>query len=70
MSKNKQPFTEEEQEIMDHLVAANDSFVLLTREDSQQEINDMIVWINSMNRIQDLLGARVLRRDYPNYFKS
>ncbi len=60
------PFTKQEKEIMDLLVEAHNKFVKM-KKTHPNEITD---WINSIHRLQDLLGARVLRRDYPNEFYS
>ena len=60
----KKPFTDEEQKVMDLLVKAHKNFLSLERTHSM-EINE---WILSFHKLQDLLGSRVLRRDYPETF--
>ena len=60
------PFTPQEEWIMECLVEAHNSFTELTRE-HPQEITE---WITAVHHLQDLLGARALRRIYPQYFTS
>ena len=62
----KQPFTEEEAEIMQLLVRAHNKFIGL-RNTHKMETTE---WVQSFHKLQDLLGARVLRRDYPDTFHS
>lgn len=58
------PFTPEEDEIMQLLVQAHNKFILLppSHPNEQQE------WATALHRLQDLIGHRVLKRNYPDYF--
>ena len=60
------PFTEEEKEIMDLLVQAHNKFVKL----NPTHPSDVSDWVNSIHGLQNVLGGRVLRRDYPETFHS
>jgi hypothetical protein len=60
------PFTEKEQKIIDLLVEAHNNFIELDRT-HPMEITE---WVGSFHKLQDLLGARVLRRDYPETFTN
>lgn len=62
----KKPFTDKEQKIMDLLVEAHNNFIGLERK-HPMEITE---WVSNLHKLQDLLGARVLRRDYPETFAS
>ena len=62
----KNPFTPEEQKVMDFLVDAQNSFSELETTHPSEEED----WTNAMHALQRLLGQRVLRRDYPDYFYS
>lgn len=62
----KEPFTKQEKEISDLIIKAHNKFIKL-KENHPSELNE---WLISIHRLQDLLGARVLRRDYPNTFYS
>jgi hypothetical protein len=65
-SSIRQPFTKEEEEVMGLLIKAHTLFANLpeTHPMEKQE------WVLSFHKLQDILGSRVLRRDYPDYFKS
>lgn len=63
---DKQPFTKEEQEVMDLLVEAHMKFIKLPRT----HVSERDEWILSFHKIQNLLCMRTLRRDYPKYFSS
>lgn len=62
----KEPFTPEEKEIMSLIVEAHNKFLELERTHPME----MTEWVDSIHRLQDLLGARVLRRDYPETFPT
>ncbi len=62
----KNPFTEKEQKISDLLSEAHNFFIELERT-HPMEISE---WVSSIHKLQDLLGARVLRRDYPETFNG
>ena len=62
----KKPFTEKEKKIMDLLVEANNNFIELKRTHPME----ITGWVSNFHKLQDLLGARVLRRDYPETFTS
>lgn len=52
--------TDEEGEVMNTLIKAWNLFTKLSKE--QQEANE---FARGINKCQDILGLRVLRRDYP-----
>ncbi|GED72323.1 hypothetical protein BRE01_60250 [Brevibacillus reuszeri] len=56
--------TTEEKEIADHIVAAWNGFVTL----KPTHPNDQVEFGDAIHRLQHLLGMRVLRRDYPDYW--
>ena len=60
----KEPFTKEEKEVMNLLVRAHEKFNNLERNHPME----MQEWVLSFHKLQDLLGWRVLRRDYPKSF--
>lgn len=61
------PFTEQESEIMDLLVKAHTKFIELPKNDSHpMEVSE---WVFSFHKLQDLLGARILRRNWPKTFR-
>jgi hypothetical protein len=62
----KKPFTDKEQKIVDLLAEAHNNFIELNRTHPME----MTEWVSSLHKLQDLLGARVLRRDYPETFTS
>lgn len=62
----KTPFTDKEQKIMDLLVEAHNNFIELDRT-HPMEITE---WVSNFHKLQDLLGLRVLRRDYPEIFTT
>ena len=67
MDKNNtehNPFTEQEQSIMDKLIDAHNEFVKMERTHS----SEMIEWVTSLHHLQDLLSSRILRRKYPSIF--
>lgn len=51
---------------MNLLVEAHNNFIELDGT-HPMEITE---WVGSFHKLQDLLGARVLRRDYPETFTS
>jgi len=63
---NKNPFTQEEQNIMDSLLKAHSEFTKL-EQSHPSELQD---WIYSFHQLQGLLIQRVVRRYYPNIFYS
>jgi len=62
----KKPFTKEEEEVVESIVKAHNLFIKLERTHSME----MQEWVSSIHNLQHLLSARVLRRDYPDVFKS
>ena len=60
----KKPFTDKEQKVMDLLVEAHNNFIELERTHPME----IMEWVSGLHKLQDLLGARVLRRDYPEIF--
>lgn len=65
MNSDKNPFTKEENEIMNLLTEAHNKFMKL----KQVHPNNPIDWVNGIHKCQDVLINRVVCRDYPNYFK-
>ncbi len=63
--ETKRPFTAQEQEIMDLIVKSHNLFVKLER----QHPNEITEWVKCIHDLQNILGWRILRRDYPNDFK-
>lgn len=63
---HKKPFTEHEQEIQAHLIAAWNIFCKLEKTHPSEAVDFM----NAIHAAQDILGSRVLRRDYPNDFAT
>ncbi len=57
---------QEELEVMDLLVAAHNKFLELPRV-HQMELQE---WIASFHGLQNILGHRILSRDYPLIFNS
>lgn len=62
---NEKPFTEKEQSIMKLLVSAHNEFMKL--ENTDQEVRE---WFSAFHNVQDIIGRKALRRDYPNYFSK
>lgn len=62
----KKPFTENEQVVMDNLVAAWNGFQKLVK----QHPSDLDEFIDGLHRCQNVLSLRILRRDYPDRFVS
>ena len=57
---------EDEREIMNLLVEAHNKFT----EMESTHPNKISEWVDSIHRLQDLLGMRILRRDYPRDFPT
>jgi hypothetical protein len=66
MKNETEPFTKAEGEIMSLIVEAHNKFSALERT-HPMEITE---WVDAIHRLQDLLGSRVLRRDYPKTFPT
>ena len=64
MTNQNHPFTQEEKQIMDLIVDAHNKFLQL-KQTHPNEINE---WINGIHYLQNVLGWRILRRDYPAEF--
>jgi len=62
----KEPYSKEEQEIMDLLVEAHNKFSQL----EPTHPSDITEWVFHLHGMQKILGQRVLRRDYPDKFYS
>ena len=58
------PFSSKERKIMNLILKAHSEFNSLKR----QHPNEMVDWVNGVHALQNILGWRVLRRDYPNEF--
>lgn len=65
MNDQKQPFTKEEQEIMDLIVEANNKFGAL----QYAHPDDPRDWTNAIHALQNILIYRVVKRDYPQTFR-
>lgn len=55
-----------EKKIMNLIVEANNEFIKL----QQTHPSDMTDWNKSIHDIQKIICMRVVRRDYPNEFKT
>lgn len=64
--KENGPFNEQEEEIMNLLIEAHNKFVEMERSHP----SEMTDWIHHIHALQRLLGQRVLRRNYPDYFNK
>ena len=62
----KQPFSQDEQAAMDLLVQAHAAFCKL----ESQHPNEAKEWAQGIHACQNVLGWRVLRRDYPDQFPT
>mgnify|MGYP003652144766 CR=1 FL=1 len=62
----REPFTKDEKKVMSLLVEAHNRFIKLESTHAM-EVSE---WVHSFHKLQDLLGARVLRRDYPATFSQ
>lgn len=60
----KQPFTDQENEIMNLLIEAHKKFVEMT----QMHPDDMREWVDGIHKCQSVLKGRVVTRDYPHIF--
>lgn len=61
----RNPFTKEEEAIMELIVNAHNKFVELERGHSM-EIQE---WVISIHSLQSILSHRCLRREFPEYFR-
>lgn len=61
----RNPFTKEEEAIMELIVNAHNKFVELERGHSM-EIQE---WVTSIHSLQSILSHRCLRREFPEYFR-
>lgn len=66
IGERKEPFTPEEKQIMDLIVAAHNIFVTLpvTHPGAIQD------WVRGIHELQNVLIFRVMQRDYPQQFPS
>ena len=60
----KEPFDKDEKEVMNLLLEAHNKFAKLNRTHDME----ILEWCLSFHKLQDLMGSRVLRRDYPETF--
>jgi acyl-CoA reductase-like NAD-dependent aldehyde dehydrogenase len=58
------PFTEKEQKVMDALVSAHNAFSDLEK----QHPDEVAEFTKAIHDAQNILGWRILRRDYPETF--
>jgi hypothetical protein len=63
---SKQPFSDQEQLVMDNIIKAHEEFMKLPRVFG----SELQEWTEGVHKLQDILGLRVLRRDYPGVFSS
>lgn len=61
------PFTEEENEISEHIRAAHKKYIALSKGESTYAY--MGEWMIAIHHLQDILHHRILRRNWPNTFK-
>lgn len=61
----RNPFTKEEEAIMELIVNAHNKFVELERGHNM-EIQE---WVTSIHSLQSILSHRCLRREFPEYFR-
>lgn len=62
----RSPYTEKEQEVMDHLEKAWNAYIELPSE-HPDELDE---FRHAIHRIQDSMSTRVLRREYRSYFAT
>lgn len=62
----KRPTTKEEERIMSYLVKAHNEFIKM----EQTHPSDMNEWVDGLHRCQNVIIQRIMRRDYPRYFKT
>ena len=60
----KNPFTEQEKEIMDLLIEAHKKFMKM----GQIHPSHIPEWIEGIHKCQNVLKGRIVARDYPNVF--
>lgn len=58
--------TKEEKEILDGIVDVHNKYVKL----ESTHPSDMPDWVNAIHILQNLIGARILRREHPNIFAT
>lgn len=63
---SKEGLTKEEAEIMDLITKAHSKYIDLI----QTHPSDMPDWVNGIHSLQNVLGGRILRRDYPETFST
>jgi hypothetical protein len=59
----KTPFTREESIVMNLIIESNNKFIQLNNDKAE-----VIEWNNAIHMLQDILGRKVLKRDYPDYY--
>jgi len=63
--EKREPFTTEEEEVMNTVLLAHEEFLKLDRC-HPMEIQE---WTKAIHDLQSILIYRVVKRDYPKYFK-
>lgn len=61
---NKDPFLGMEKEIMEKITYINNLYITL----DQAHPSALMEWNQAIHKLQDIMGFRVLQRNYPNYF--
>ena len=62
----KNPFTNEEQEIMDLIVKAHNKFIKI----EPTHPSDITDWLDGIHKCQSVIASRIVRRDYPHFFTT
>ena len=65
---DKKPFTPEEEAIMKKIVEANNLFADLAFSKPGHP-SEHSRWVEAIHDLQNILTHRVVKRDYPNYFR-
>lgn len=63
--KDKKPFTESEEKIMQLIVEANNKFMALESAHPMEKQE----WCFAIHQLQSILSHRTMKRNYPKYFK-
>jgi hypothetical protein len=62
--KENNPFTKDEEEVMNLIVQAHNKFLKLDRC-HPMEVQE---WVSGVHKLQSILSHRVMKRNYPKYF--
>ncbi len=64
-AEKAKPYTPQEREIMNLIVKAHNLFI----KEPTTHPDEMRQWVDGIHALQNVLGWRILRRDYPNEFR-